>query len=193
MKPGTLPEKIGVVVAGLSVSAALAYLARWQLAIYFVIPLLSCLLGIVLAILASMTLRQAKTRETDGLHRVGNNLLLASLFLLSQLASLPIAQVLRDREVKRAQEFVEALIPQLEDYRSQHNTYPADISSVLDAKSALPPLLQLTGAFPFVYDNRLFYFYRETTYGFQFYLPDGFIGFNYEYCCGASGKWTVTD
>jgi hypothetical protein len=43
-------------------------------------------------------------------------------------------------------------------------------------------------------DNRQqLYFQRGATYGFQFHLPDGFIGFHYEYCCGADGSWTVTD
>jgi hypothetical protein len=75
----------------------------------------------------------------------------------------------------------------------QHNAYPADLSLILAADQTLPPLLQLTGEFPLAYDNRKFYIRRETTFAFRFYEPDGFIGFQHEYCCGVNGTWTVTD
>ena len=71
--------------------------------------------------------------------------------------------------------------------------YPTNPGALLSTDTAYPGLLELAGTFPVMYDNRRFYFSDETTYSFKFYVPDGFIGFHYVYCCGAEGAWTVTD
>jgi hypothetical protein len=120
-------------------------------------------------------------------------MLLTSLFLVLQLVVYPVALAWRNQEVHQAQAFIEGLIPQLEDYYRQHSAYPEDVNSVLATGVGLPALLQLSDAFPLAYNNHDFYVYRETTYAFRFYVPDGFIGFRYDYCCGANGVWTVTD
>ena len=171
----------------------LAYSTVWQLAVFGMLPCLSSLLGIILALIALLIWLRTRTKESPRLSRARKGLLLASVFLLLQVAYFPIAQGLRDLEVKRAQGFINALIPRLEEYERLHNEYPASADSVLTGDEEVPRLLQLSGDFPLEYDNRQYYVRREETYGFRFYLPDGFIGYQYEYCCGADGEWTVTD
>jgi hypothetical protein len=55
------------------------------------------------------------------------------------------------------------------------------------AKGLLP-----AGVF-FLLQSTYFPVARGATHGLRFYVPDGFIGVQYEYCCGADGVRTVTD
>lgn len=180
------------VLAGLAVAAILAGATIWLQAVFSAIPVLSGLLGIMLALVALVTIIRARVR-TPASRCPGKGLLLISLFLLLQLAYLPLARTLRDVEIRHTQEFLGSLVPKLEEYRQQHNVYPERIDEIVAADVTLPRLLQLRDSLPIDYDSRSFYFRRATTFGFQFYVPDGFIGFQYEYCCGVSGTWTVTD
>ena len=182
-----------VVLAGIATAAVLAYAAIWQLAIFSTLPCLSGVLGIILALVGLIVWLRTRTKEPSGLSRTGKGLLLASVFFLLQITYFPIARGLLDREISRAKDFIEALIPRLEEYERLHNTYPASASVVLSGDEEVPRLLQLSGDVPMAYDNRRYYVQRGETYAFRFYLPDGFIGFQYEYCCGADGVWTVTD
>lgn len=182
-----------VILAGLATAVGLAYAGRWQWLAYAAIPVLAGVLGLVLALVGLVTLRRAAAESSRRSQRWGRGLLLAGLFLVIQLASFPVALTWRDQEVRQAQDFIAALVPRLEDYQRQHGAYPDAVDAVLAADRSLPALLQLSDSFPLVYDNRNFYLRRETSYAFQFYLPDGFIGFRYDYCCGADGSWTVTD
>ena len=86
--------------------------------------------------------------------RARKGLLLASVFLLLQVTYFPIAQGLRDLEVKRAQDFIGTLLPRLEEYERLHNEYPASMDSVLTGDEEVPRLLKLSGDFPLEYDNR---------------------------------------
>jgi hypothetical protein len=182
-----------VVLAAIGTVVVLACSTVWQLAIYSVLPCLSSLLGVILALATLLVWLRTRMKESQRLSRVRKGLFLASVFLLLQVAYFPIAQGLRDLEVKRAQDFINALVPRLEKYERLHNEYPASADSVLTGDEEVPRLLQLSGDSPLEYDNRQYYVQRGATYGFRFYLPDGFIGFQYEYCCGADGVWTVTD
>ena len=182
-----------VMLAAIGTVVILAYATVLQLAIYSVLPLLSTVLGIILALVTLLVWLRTSTKESAWLSRVTKGLLMASVFLLLQVAYFPIAQGLRDLEVKRAQEFINALIPRLEEYEHLHDEYPPGADSVLTGDEEIPRLLQLSGDFPLKYDNHQYYAQQEATYGFQFYLPDGFIGFQYEYCCGANWVWTVSD
>ncbi len=180
-------------MAAIGTVIVIAYLTVWQLAVYGVLLCVSSLLGIVLALTALLVWLRTRAKESPGWSKVKKGLFLAGVFLMMQIAYLPISQSLRDLEVKRAQDFISALIPRLEEYERQHNEYPASVDSVLMGGEEVPRLLQLSGNSPQEYDNRQYYVQRGATYGFRFYLPDGFIGFQYEYCCGAEGVWTVTD
>jgi hypothetical protein len=140
-----------------------------------------------------LALGLAKIRRASDLHRTNKFLLMTGFFLLFQLAYIPIAQALRQQEVAQAQAFVEAFIPRLETYKAQQGVYPGTLEAILTDNITPPPLLHLQGDFPLPFNNRDFYFQRGSTYGFRFYLPDGFIGYSYEYCCGPQGRWTVTD
>jgi predicted PurR-regulated permease PerM len=182
-----------IILAGLSVAAGLAYFNRWQLAVFSFIPVLATLLGVILMVLVLLFRRRTKAQTLRRRHSFNTTLLLISLFFVLQLAFFPLAQTFRNGEVQRAQAMLESLIPQLEDYKRRHADYPENISALLSADVTLPPLLQLSGSLPVAYDNRNFYRRRDTTYSFQFYVPDGFIGFEYSYCCGAEGTWTVMD
>lgn len=189
-----MPRTIGLVsVAALCVVLLSAYVTRWVIAIYSTISFLCGLLGCVLFLVSLLTLQKAKMKESLQRRQLGGRLLLVSVFLLLQFGYSPVTMALRNLEVRRAQRFVQSLVPVLEDYNLQHSAYPADISSVIAETTVYPPLLQLRSDFPFAYDNRQFYTSRAGTYGFEFYLPDGFIGFEYTYCCGSNGVWTVTD
>lgn len=191
-----MPARIGfTALVSLAVASALAYLNRWQLAVFStLLPMPLTLLSVVLALIALGLRRRTKAQASGRLHSWSAPLLLLSLFLILQLVALPLARTFRDLEVRRAQAFVTALIPKLEDYKRQHTAYPESLAPLLTTDVALPPLLQLHSPPPLAYDNRGFYRPRETTYSFQFYVPDGFIGgFQYTYCCGAEGTWTVTD
>ena len=117
---------------------------------------------------------------------------MGGFFLLLQLVYFPITQALIRQEVAQAQAFVETLIPRLEVYKTRQGVYPGSIEAILTDDVTPPALLQ--GDDPLLFfNNRNFYFQRGSTYGFRFYLPDGFIGYSYEYCCGPQGRWTVTD
>jgi hypothetical protein len=179
-----------VVVAAIITVAVLAYVTIWQVAIYSTLSCASTGLGTVLASVTLLVWLRTRTKESRALSRVRKGLFLGSLFLLLQVAYLPITRGLRDLEVRRAKDFVTALIPRLEEHWRAYDRYPASVDAVLTGDEGVPRLLQLSGGF---YDNRQYYVQREATYGFRFYLPDGFIGFQYEYCCGADGVWTVTD
>ena len=175
----------------LSIAALLAYFTRWVMAMASIIPAMCGLVGLLLVLLALITWGVAKIRGTDS--QRSKYPLLAGFFLLLQWGYFPIAQTVRNQEVAQAQTFIASLIPRLEAYKEQHGSYPPAVEAVLTDGAPLPPLLQMQGQLPVGFDNRNFYFQRATTYGFRFYLPDGFIGYSYEYCCGPRGRWTVTD
>jgi len=181
-----------VILAAIITVAVMAYRTVWYLAIFIWIPALSGILGIILALVAVVWQRR-KAQTASWATRVSQGLLLVGIFLILQFAYLPVALGMRDWEVTRAQNFIDTLIPKLEAYQREHNSYPASLQPVLADADEIPRLLQLNGDFPLELDNRQYYFQRGETYGFQFRLPDGFIGFYYEYCCGANGEWTVTD
>jgi hypothetical protein len=193
MKPRTLVVWGLLGLASLAVAVILAYLTRWQTAIVGVLPLLSGLAGFVLVLMTLLAWGLAKVRKAGGLRRTGQSLLMAGFFLLFQLAYLPVARALRQQEVARAQAFVEALVPRIEVYQGEQGMYPATVEVILTDDLALPALLRLQGDLPVPFNNRDFYFLSGPTYGFRFYLPDGFIGYSYAYCCGLHGQWTVTD
>jgi hypothetical protein len=178
-------------LVSLSIATLLAYFTRWEMAIASIIPATCSLVGFLLVLLALVTRGVAKIRGTDG--QRSKYPLLAGLFLLLQLAYFPVAKAVRNQELAQVQAFIASLIPQLEAYKERHGTYPPAVEAILTDGPSLPALLQLQGDSPMEFDNRNFYFQRETAYGFRFYLPDGFIGFSYEYCCGPQGRWTVTD
>jgi len=180
-------------LAGLVAAGASAYFFRWWGALYSAIPFLASLLGALLALTVLLKALVAKIRRKPGLTTIERYLLLLSLFLLSQWAYFPMAATIFDWEIERAQAFAEAAIPALETYKNQHGAYPDELSLVLPPEASPPSLLRLSATQPFEFDNRAFYRLRGATYGFQFYVPDGFIGYSYEYCCGAHGKWTITD
>lgn len=193
MNPRTLYLAGPVILAAIGAAAALAYATVWQLAIFSLLPCLGSVVGLVLALAGLVVRRRARTRESPGWSRVSTALLLAGLFLALQAAYFPIAQGLRNREVRQAQDFTAALIPKLEAYARLHDEYPASAEAVLAGDEEVPRLLQLSGDAPLAYDNRRYYRRQGESYGFRFYLPDGFIGFQFEYCCGVDGVWTVTD
>ena len=180
-------------LASLALAVLLAYLTRWWVAMAVSIPLLSALVGFILALLTLLAWGLAKIRRGASSPPINRSMLLIGFFLLLQLTYIPISQVLRHTQVTRAQKYAEALVPRLETYREQNGTYPATLHSIATDVSDLPALLELQGDIPLPYDNRDFYFQHGSTYGFRFYLPDGFIGYIYEYCCGPQGHWTVTD
>ena len=180
-------------LVSLALAALLAYITRWWAAIAGSIPLLSGLAGFILLLLTTLAWGLAKIRRGASSPRINQPILLAGFFLLLQLTYLPISQALRNAEVAQAQAYAEALIPRLEAYREQHGTYPATLQPIATGVANLPTLLELHSDLPLPYDNRDFYFQHGSTYGFRFYLPDGFIGYTYEYCCGPQGRWTVTD
>ncbi|MFN8454166.1 MAG: hypothetical protein U0401_05740 [Anaerolineae bacterium] len=180
-----------IILAGLAVAAELAYFNRWQLVAFSFIAALAILLGVILLVIVLLFRWRIKFQPSARAYSLNTALLLVSLFFMAQFAFFPLAQTFRNAEVQRAQAFLESLIPQLEDYKRRHADYPENISALLAADVTLPSLLQLNS--PPSYDNRDFYRRHDTTYSFQFYLPDGFIGFEFSYCCGPQGTWTVTD
>ena len=193
MKPKTLVVWGLLGLTSLAVALLLAYLTRWQTAIVGIIPLVSGLVGFILVLMTLLAWGLAKVRGTTGRRGTGQIFLLTGVFLLLQLAYIPTAQAVRHQEVVLAQTFIESLIPSLETYQEQHGAYPTTIEAILTNDIGASALLQLQGDFPLPFNNRNFYFQRGPTYGFRFYLPDGFIGYFYEYCCGPQGHWTVTD
>lgn len=182
-----------LLMVSLAAAAWLADVAKWRLAIISSLAIVSGLVGLLLVGSALIALRSAKACGPGRLRTRAKVLLIGGACLLLQLASIPIALTWRDQEARHAQTFIAALIPQLEAYQRQHGTYPSTLEPLVANNAPLPPLLQLRGDAPLVYNNRDFYVPQGATYGFRFYLPDGFIGFSYEYCCGAQGQWRVTD
>ena len=193
MKSRTLYFAGLVVVIAIGTAVIMAFSTVWHLAIYSAIPFLSSLFGIILALTTLLVWLQTRAKESARLVRIRKWLFLTSVFFLLQVAYFPVALSLRDLEVNRAKNFINAIIPKLEEYKRLNNEYPANIEFVLSGDEKVPGLLQLSGNSPLEYDNSQYYVLRGATYGFRFYLPDGFIGFHYEYCCGLGGVWTVTD
>jgi hypothetical protein len=180
------------IVLSIALAAGLAYLNRWYLAIFSLYPFVTAFVGLLLALIG-LVMRRAQTGSAGRLRPISRVLLLLGLAGILQLTAPPQARFFRDREVQRAQTFLESLVPVLEDYKLRNAGYPEHLSLVLAPGTPLPALLQLRSeAFP-PYDNRDFYQPRAETYVFTFYVPDGFIGFQYQYCCGPEGTWTVTD
>jgi hypothetical protein len=179
-----------VALAAIGTVVVLAYLTIWQW-IYGLLLCLSTLLGIILALVALIVWQRTRTKKSLALSRVRKGLFLGSVFLLLQVTYFPITQGLRDVEVKRAQDFINALVPRLEEYKRLHNEYPASVDSVLTGDEKVPWLLQLSE--DFYYDNRQYYVRQGETYRFRFFVPAGLFGFYYEYCCGVDGVWMVID
>jgi hypothetical protein len=157
------------------------------------IPFLSGVVGFILTLIGLLVLLRKRRLGSPGMSRTGMGFQLVGIFLLLQITYLPIGLGLRNREVSRAKDFTEALIPKLEEYMRLNDTYPDNVDVVLTSDEKVPRLLQLSGDFPLSAETRRYYFQREGSYGFRFNLPDGFIGFQYNYCCGAYGEWTVSD
>ncbi|MBN1147262.1 MAG: hypothetical protein JXA78_08400 [Anaerolineales bacterium] len=193
MKRTSFLVVIGCLLISLAAAAGLAYTTVWNLAIFTLVPCGLVILGLFVCLAALILLRRAKAQEAAGLRRVSRVFLLAGLCLVVQLAYFPIAFTYRDYEIQRVKDFTHSLIPRLEEYKTTHDAYPESIEAILTSDDALPRLLRWKASFPGGYDNRQFYFQRGASYGFRFYLPDGFIGFQYEHCCGAGGSWAVTD
>ena len=194
MKRETLQRMGWVIIASLVVAAVSGYVARWYLALYSSITLLCFLLGCLIILISLIALLWRKNAPAQRRNSAVAKWLLVGIFLLGQFSALPIGQAFRGWEVRRAQAYIEALIPQIESYHHQNDVYPPEINSIISgSENPLPSLLQLKSSDPFAFDNHEFYLYQEITYAFEFYLPDGFIGFQYRYCCGSNGTWTVTD
>lgn len=193
MRPRMLFWLGGVIIIGLIVATLSAYAFKWWTALYSAIPFLAGSIGLFSIVFILIRILLAKVRNKPGLMTFHRSFLLATLFLLSQFAYFPLSKLIFNWEIERAQAFAESLIPTIEAYKSQHGAYPNDLSLILPPDASPPSLLRLSATQPFEFDNRAFYRQRGTTYGFQFYVPDGFMGYSYEYCCGAHGQWTVTD
>lgn len=179
-----------ILLTSLVLAIGLAYFTKWQVVWVAILVSLGGLAGLFALLLALINLVLAAVKTSSRFSMQGKRLFLVAAFLLSQLVYLPVARAFRKQEVERARVFVEALIPKLEAYHQEHGTYPATIESIGAHTLPLPPLLQLQKESA---DNRNFYFLDGASYGFGFYLPDGFIDTYYVYCCGPSGTWTVTD
>jgi hypothetical protein len=182
-----------VILAAIGTVVVVAYSTVWELVIFGMLPCLVGVVGIILTLIALNVRRRARTKESPGLSKAGRVLLLIGIFLMIQGAYYPVALGIRSLEVNRTQNYLDTLTQKLEEYKNRSGVYPSGPDLALTDDEEVPRLLQLSGDFPLDYDNRQYYFQRGGTYGFQFYLPDGFIGFQYEYCCGADGEWTVTD
>ncbi|MBK8900658.1 MAG: hypothetical protein IPM53_05730 [Anaerolineaceae bacterium] len=193
MKVNRVHIFILVVFAALVVAAGWAYVTVWQLAFFILYPCLSSVLGIVLVLVLLAWQRRTRVETSRWSTWAKNGLFMVGVFLMVQIVYYPLALGMRDLEVDRAQAFLENLAVDLEAYHRANGDYPASIVTVLEDEQTVPRLLQLHGEFPFVYDNRQYYFQRGESFAFEFYLPDGFIGFRYSYCCGADGEWAVTD
>jgi hypothetical protein len=193
MKPKSLVIWGLTSLTSTTLAALLAYLMRWRSAIAAPIPFLSGLAGFFMIVIILLAHGLVKLRRGKSPNLITNPLLLAGFFLLLQLAYLPISQALHQKQVNQAQAYAEALIPKIEAYKTQHGTYPETLRAILPKQAALPALLKLHGVVALPYNNRHFYFRSGSTYAFQFYYPDGFIGYTYKYCCGPHGHWAVTD
>lgn len=172
---------------------ASAYLLRWNRAIYNAIPFLCGITGITLALVTLLKIWLSKTKATLRQGKVEQARFLVSIFLMIQFIYFPFSSMFVNLEIEHAKVFAEALIPKLEEYKNQHKAYPEELSKILPVTNSFPSLLRLSGSLPNNFDNRDFYWRQDRTYSFHFYLPDGFIGFTYNYCCGANGSWTITD
>lgn len=182
-----------VILLAIATAAVLAYSTVWQQAMFAFIPFLSGAAGFILTIVALLILLRTRRIEPEGSNRFGYKMLLVGIFLLLQITYLPIGLGLRNREVSQAKDFTKALIPKLEEYKSLHGAYPDNLDEVLTGDEKAPRLLRPNNDFSFTYGNRQYYFQKEESYGFRFFLPDGFIGYQYQFCCGADGVWTVSD
>lgn len=179
-----------VLLASLVSTVGLAYFTRWQVLSIAILVSLGSLVGLLTLVLALINLGLARVKASSRLATHGQRLFLVAVFLLlAQLVYLPAASAFRRQDVKRAQAFAEALIPQLEAYHQQHGTYPATLEAMGADTLPLPPLLQLYREST----HQNFYFLKDASYGFEFNLPGGFLDDLYHYCCGQSGTWTVTD
>lgn len=184
---------VGVTSAAVVTLLVVAYVTVWDLIFIGMLVSLVGVIGIVVLLVAFSVRRRAEANASPRLGSVGKGLRLIGIFLMVQLAYYPAALGVRYLELRRTHAFTDALSTRLETYKDENGAYPVALESVLRPGERLPRLLRLSGDFPIDYNNRDFYFQRGGAYGFAFYLPDGFIGFQYEYCCGEDGEWTVTD
>ena len=154
MKRRTLYVTGGVGVTALTTAAGLAYSTVWYLAIFGILFILATLLGLTLAVIGLIVWGRTKRVASPRLSRVSQGLLLVGLFLSLQVTYFPLAVQWRNWETRRVESFIAELIPHIEAYKRQHNEYPARADLVLAGDETLPRLLQLSGDFPFEFDNR---------------------------------------
>lgn len=183
---------VALVASG--IVGVIAYTTVWQWVFLSMLFCLGGVVGIVLVLIALVLRRQAGTEAAPRANKTSTVLLLAGVFLLITATYYPIVRGIRNAEVTRAQNFTTGLIPRLEAYADQNGAYPDSVDAVLTGNERVPRLLHLSDDIPLRYDNRRYYYAQQgESYGFRFYMPDGFIGVHYEYCCGVDGEWTIID
>ena len=87
------------------------------------------------------------------------------MFLL-QFISVPLGNIIAKSDIKKAENYCEKIIPQLEGYRKLNGSYPNDLSSVTIENKNLPRLLR----------GSEFYFSDGKSYYFMFPNPLEYCG-----------------
>ena len=99
-----------------------------------------------------------------------------------QPQSLVCGNALASRDVRRAREFCEALVPSLEAHKRATGSYPEEIEALLPADAPLPRLLEASD----------FYGSDGGAFGFRLYDPRGLLGTVHEFSSEAR-EWDEYD
>ena len=179
------------ILVSLLLATGLGYLNRWRIVFFSLYSIIAVAISLVLAVIAFLTKRSSAAKNS----RTSKILFLLSLFCGLQFFASDIADKFHSLEVQYAIEFIESLIPRLADYHNEHSDYPESIYSIIVQDENIPALLQLLENNPYTGDKNKNFYRRidSTSYKFEFWAPNGWIGYDYTFCCGVNGKWIIQD
>ena len=124
----------------------------------------------------------SKTSNSTRLQRTSTILLVISGLLIPQWVAIPFGQEISFRDVQKAKDYCESIIPSLENYKQMNGNYPETLDTILPQNEELPLLLQ----------SGKFYSGGLNGFQFSFVQPDSFIDRLYVYDSGTK-SWHVVD
>jgi hypothetical protein len=93
-------------------------------------------IGLPLLILSGVFFSIAARRNSSRLMTISGSGIATSLIIFSTLLTIPIGNRIIGHDVRKAKAFCEALVPQMEQIKSETGSYPHDLSRVLDGQRA---------------------------------------------------------
>lgn len=173
---------IVTVLVGLTIAFLLALNFKRDTFFHIFIESIVFFVGLPIFILAIFFLWKSKKSSSDVFSNVGRVLMVVGSIFLLQWFVIPIGREIAYSEIQKAQDYCEALIPALEEYKQANGKYPETLDDFLPPEADLPSLLR----------SGNFYLGFEDSYHFAFIEPDSFIDRTHIYESNKN-SWQVND